>query len=377
MNHSLLLKGFEVELFTGKDDGTVIGIASKAAQALTGFITEPDERNIEYTTPPHTAYDQQLVFLLEPRLRLRHWLSQHELTLLPGSTLSLGDSNHFERSNPGNIYHDLIETKYGTRVVTASVHINFGLRDMEMLFASCRLVRCEAALLLALSASSPFLDGKICGVHSQRWKQFPLTPLEVPLFVDHKHYVDWMKSELLVGKMYNERHFWTSVRPNGTARPHNVNRLELRICDLISDPKILLAITAFIELRLIELMNNPENCDPLRISKLTPTELATLADSNDQKAAQSSLDSMLHDWHDGESISARDWIGQKLESMVPLAEAYGLTKVLSPVNQLLIEGNQSMIWLKEIEKGLTISQVLSKEIANMAKQDEDLNNALG
>jgi gamma-glutamyl:cysteine ligase YbdK (ATP-grasp superfamily) len=47
---------------------------------------------------------------------------------------------------------------------------------MTALFAGLRLLRCEAALLLALSASSPFLDGQATGAHSQRWLQFPLTP---------------------------------------------------------------------------------------------------------------------------------------------------------------------------------------------------------
>ena len=40
------------------------------------------------------------------------------------------------------------------------------------LFPALRLVRCEAALLLALSASSPFLNRQITGAHSQRWLQF-------------------------------------------------------------------------------------------------------------------------------------------------------------------------------------------------------------
>ncbi|MGB0285844.1 MAG: glutamate-cysteine ligase family protein, partial [Synechococcus sp.] len=69
-------------------------------------------------------------------------------------------SSRFERSDPENAYHALIEQLYGTRVVTASIHINLGITDLNWLFAAVRLVRCEAALLLALSASSPFLDGQ-------------------------------------------------------------------------------------------------------------------------------------------------------------------------------------------------------------------------
>ena len=148
---------------------------------------------------------------------------------------------------PSNPYHSFIESTYGTRVVTASVHLNLGMETMESLFAGLRLLRCEAALLLAISASSPFLDGQLCGAHSQRWLQFPLTPPQVPLFVDHAHFIRWMNEQLVAGTMRNVRHLWTSVRPNGDDRPHHLNRLEIRICDLISDPLLLLAVTAFVE----------------------------------------------------------------------------------------------------------------------------------
>ena len=47
------------------------------------------------------------------------------------------------------------------------------------------------------------------------------------------------------GNMQNIRHFWSSIRPNGPKRPHILDRLELRICDYVSDIDILLAITAF------------------------------------------------------------------------------------------------------------------------------------
>ncbi|MCY4360446.1 MAG: putative glutamate--cysteine ligase, partial [Cyanobacteria bacterium MAG APA_bin_95] len=52
MTAPLLLKGFEVEMFTGRPDGTVVGCADDVARALPGFMLEPDRRNLEYATPP-------------------------------------------------------------------------------------------------------------------------------------------------------------------------------------------------------------------------------------------------------------------------------------------------------------------------------------
>ena len=269
MTASLLLKGFEIELFTGNPSGENVGIAAEAAQALEGFVTEPDNRNLEYITAPESNYAPLSEALLAPRRQLRAWLEARALTLLPGSTLSLGDPNRFERSNPGNAYHSLIEATYGTRVVTASIHINLGINDTSALFTALRLIRCEAALLLALSASSPFLGGAVTGVHSQRWLQFPLTPSSVPLFQDHGHYIRWVDEQLQAGTMHNVRHLWTSVRPNGPSRPLDLNRLELRICDLITDPALLLAVTTLLELRVLMVIASPERLDPFRVSPLS------------------------------------------------------------------------------------------------------------
>lgn len=374
MTTTPLSKGFEVEMYTGRADGTVVGCAAEAAADLAGFVTEPDNRNLEYTTPPDPSYRRQLELLLEPRRRLRQWLRPRGLTLLPGSTLSTGDSHRFERSDPANPYHGFIASTYGTRVVTASVHINLGIDSMPDLFAGLRLLRCEAALLLALSASSPFLDNQVCGAHSQRWQQFPITPAGVPLFEDHGQFIDWMDAQLASGTMLNVRHLWTSVRPNGDNRPHDLNRLEIRICDLVSDPMLLLAITAFAELRLLQLLDQPGQHDPLRASRLEASVLADLADANDRAAARASLEASLTHWRDGRPISARDWIAESLRSMGPLARRHGLEPVLAPLTTALLPvadggGNAAMRWLARHQAGEAIASIIAREAAELEQQE--------
>ena len=372
----LLLKGFEVEMYTGRSDGTVVGCSSEAAAALPEVVTEPDRRNLEYITPPEADYSLQLQHLLQPRQRLRRWLAERQLTLLPGSTLSLGESQRFERSDPQNPYHQFIEDAYSTRVVTASVHINLGLEDSAAIMAACRLLRCEAALLLALSASSPFLDGRICGAHSQRWRQFPLTPAKVPLFRDQAHYIQWMEDQLASGAMRNVRHFWGSVRPNGPERPHSLNRVELRICDLVTDPRQLLAITAFCELRLLQLLDR--GCDdPANHSALNLTQLADLADANDQQAALKSLDAELHHWQDGRVVGARQWISNQLEGLQHWAKGLEPSRWLEHIETLLEEGNTAMRWLRQHDQGQSINAILSQEAALMESQERELSSITG
>ena len=380
MSTPLLLKGFEVELFTGRDDGSHVGVAAEVAQELPDFVTEPDHRNLEYITAPTSSYAELPELLLQPRRRLRDWLQQRNLTLLPGSTLSRGDTRQFERSDPTNPYHDLIEQSYGTRVVTASIHINLGITDPEWLFAAVRLVRCEAALLLALSASSPFLDDEVTGQHSQRWRQFPLTPEKVPLFLNHSHYIRWVEEQLADGLMRNERHLWTSVRPNGPRRPYDLNRLELRICDLVTDPAELIAITALLELRLLQLRDAPQQLDPIRSSRLTAEELATMADANDAAAAHQSLDATLHRWQDGSSVTCRAWIEELLDQISPLAQQHNLLSQLRPMEDLLRNGNQAMRWIHAVETGTSIRALLQQGSLTMSDQEQrstPMSGALG
>ncbi|CCH64553.1 glutamate--cysteine ligase, putative [Richelia intracellularis HM01] len=263
----MLSKGFEVEMYTGTSRGDIIGLSDKITASLDGFIREPDSRNVEYITGPSYNYEQLLCGLVRPRLNLRQYLLQlGDYTLIPGSTLSLGGSDRFFRSDLTKKYHDYIEKNYGTKVVTASVHINIGINNPELLIQACRLIRMEAPLFLALSASSPFLDGKFTGYHSTRWYIFPNTPKEVPLFTSHTDHIQWVEKQLASGTMQNVRHLWTSVRPNGNHRPYNLNRLELRICDLVADPLALLAIMALLEARLLHLIDNP-SLDPLSQKK--------------------------------------------------------------------------------------------------------------
>ena len=369
MTNFMLLKGFEVELFTGTYAGKNVGVASAITEDLSDFVKEPDQRNLEYITVPDQRYAVLKHALLLPRQKLRKWLDFQKLTILPGSTLSLGNTKIFERSDLENSYHSFIEKNYGTNVVTASIHINLGIENLSLLFSALRLVRCEASLFLALSASSPFLEGQATGAHSQRWVQFPKTPSNVPLFVDHSHYVAWVEEQLGQGRMQNERHLWTSVRPNGPERPHVLNRLELRICDLVADVDLLLAITALLELRIINLKNNMKKFDPIEASSKTQEELALLADENDLIAAQSSLDANLFHWKNGQQIKCRDWINELLLDVTPLAKELDMFELLQPIETVLTNGNQSMMWLDSYSKGVSIQTLLQQGIGEMELEE--------
>jgi predicted glutamate--cysteine ligase len=372
----LLCKGFEVEMYTGTPQGEVIGLSDKIVREVAGFVREPDSRNVEYTTAPYTNYDRLLCALLKPRQKLRAYLSGlGNYTIMPGSTLSLGDSTRFWRSDPQNPYHDYIEQTYGTKVVTASIHINIGIDDPEKLIQACRLIRLEAPLYLALSASSPFLDGRATGFHSTRWQMFPKTPLHVPLFRSHLHFIQWTEEQLAIGTMKSVRHLWSSVRPNGDRRPYNLNRLELRICDLVVDPIALLAITALLEGRIAQMLQQP-TIDPLVQSSFTPEELIAIADNNEMAVAHNSLDARLTHWQDGRTITATEWIAELYEQVYPTVKQQGYSCFLSPIKQILRSGNLAQQWLQEYQRGIDIPTIIEQAITEMVQQEKDLESKL-
>lgn len=376
----LLSKGFEVELFTGTPQGDVVGLSDRVVAALDGFVREPDSRNVEYTTAPLYTYEQLLCDLVRPRLKLREYLrTLGNYTIIPGSTLSLGNSDRFCRSDPNNPYHDYIEQTYGTRVVTASIHINVGISDPEILMRACRLARVEAPLYLALSASSPFLDGRVTGNHSTRWALFPKTPAQVPLFESHAHFIHWTEAQLAAGAMQNVRHLWSAVRPNGDRRPYNLNRLELRICDLMIDPISLLAVTALLEARLLQLIHDP-SLDPLAASILPEAsrakDLSRLADANEAAVARQSLDAELQHWQDGRKILARDWIEELYAEVWPIAKQQGFACFLSPLKKILREGNTAQEWLKLYNQGFDVQGVIAQAVQAATRQELELGEKL-
>lgn len=376
----LLSKGFEVEMYTGTPEGEVVGLSDRIVADLEGFVREPDSRNVEYTTAPLCSYDRLLCALVKPRVRLREYLKQlGDYTLLPGSTLSLGGSDRFYRSDPNNPYHTYIEQTYGTKVVTASIHINIGISQPEMLMRAIRLARVEAPLYLAMSASSPFLDGEVTGYHSTRWGLFPKTPAIVPLFESHKHYIQWTEEQLELGSMQNVRHLWSAVRPNGDRRPYCLNRLELRICDLEVNPLALLAITALLEARIWQMMEDP-SLDPLELSNLPAAtrneDLVALTDANEIAASRQSLDAELTHWQDGRKILARDWIEEIYQEVWPFAKKRGFSCFLLPLKKILREGNTAQQWLKLHESGLDTRSIILQGIDGMAHQEFELEDNL-
>ena len=171
--------------------------------------------------------------------------------------------------------------------------------------------------------------------------------------------------------MQNIRHFWSSIRPNGPQRPLILDRLELRICDFVHDIHLLLGITAMIELRILYLFENIKSLDPLTASIFSLDQLSEICDQNEINAAKDSLNAELIHWQDGNKVICKEWIENLLSDLSSTAEKFNMKHLLKPIYKVLEEGNQSMKWIDQFEKGLSIEQIMKISIDDMINDEGD------
>ncbi len=112
---------------------------------------------------------------------------------------------------------------------TWSLHVHVGVRGADRAVAVCDHLRGLLPPLLALSANSPFLDGRETGLHSVRTeiftRTFPRCGIHEP-FGDWAAYADFVSLLVDTRSIVEATQLWWSVRPH-----HAFGTVELRICD--------------------------------------------------------------------------------------------------------------------------------------------------
>jgi glutamate---cysteine ligase / carboxylate-amine ligase len=112
---------------------------------------------------------------------------------------------------------------------TFSLHVHVGVRGADRAIAVCDHLRAVLPDLLAVSANSPFLDGRDSGLHSARTqiftKSFPRCGVHEP-FGDWDTYAEFANLLVKVNSIVEHSQLWWSVRPH-----HVFGTVEFRICD--------------------------------------------------------------------------------------------------------------------------------------------------
>lgn len=336
----LLKKGIEVEVFTGTRDGEAMDMSPKIVPALPDFVYESDARHVEYMTSPQRDYDALVREIVEPRMRLRSFLEkQGDLTIFPGSTLALPFDQQFHLSLPNNTYYQWVGANFGTNILTSSVHISMGLDDMDDIIRVTNWLRLDVPLLLALTAASPYRNGEFTGYHSCRWVDFPQEPVDLAFFDSHAHFVQFVEQALEAGKMKSIRHMWSAVRPNGQDRPYDLNRIETRICDLVYDPGLLMAVTALLEARILQLTmkaGKPEH------------RMLAIARENERRVAKDSLNA--HVWHYGKEVPVRVALARLMGEVEGIMRMLGTYHHLATLDRVMATGNEAMKLIQRVNQ---------------------------
>ncbi|HVV91116.1 MAG TPA: YbdK family carboxylate-amine ligase [Solirubrobacterales bacterium] len=112
---------------------------------------------------------------------------------------------------------------------TWSLHVHVGVRGADRAIAVCDRVRELLPPLLALSANSPFLDGRDTGLATVRTeiftRTFPRCGVPSP-FVDWDSYAGFVDLLRRTNSVVESTQLWWSVRPH-----HSFGTVEVRICD--------------------------------------------------------------------------------------------------------------------------------------------------
>ena len=107
----------------------------------------------------------------------------------------------------------------------------------------------------------------------------------------------------------------------------------------------------------------------MNASTFSMDELSEICDQNEINAAKDSLNSELIHWQDGKKVICREWIQNLLSDLSSTAENFGMKNLLSPIYTVLREGNQSMKWINQYKKGLSIEQIMKISIEDMIRSE--------
>ncbi len=112
---------------------------------------------------------------------------------------------------------------------TFSLHVHVGIRGPERAVLICDRLRPVLPVLLAISANSPFLDGRDSGLHSARTqtftKSFPRCGVPDP-FGSWEAFARYVEMLVVTGSIVEYTQVWWSIRPH-----LSFGTVEVRICD--------------------------------------------------------------------------------------------------------------------------------------------------
>jgi glutamate---cysteine ligase / carboxylate-amine ligase len=197
------------------------------AESITGELISSE---IEIVSGPGVSFADALTRQRERRRRLFALACEQGTTLAATGThpwadyrkQPIIDTEHYRRVEEGLKY-------VAWRNNTFSLHVHVGVNGIDRAVRVCDRLRPVLPLLLAVSANSPYLDGRDSGLHSARTQSFTrnFPRCGIPdSFGGWGAYRDYIEFLVRTRSIVEFTQVWWSVRPH-----FRFGTVEVRICD--------------------------------------------------------------------------------------------------------------------------------------------------
>jgi len=232
---------------------------------------------------------------------------------------------------------------------TFGLHVHVGIRGAERAIAVHNAVRRFLPELLALSASSPFVEAVDSGLHSARTQIFTRTfpRCGIPDAYDGwAGFEDYVSFLYRTGSISEHTQLWWSVRPH-LAYP----TIELRIMDgqpELGEAQSVAALAYALTARCARAIDEGEG---------VPEISRRLLEENMWRAIRYGLSGELIDFERGETVPARARIEQLLEWVAPVADELGAAPHLAVPAQNAAERQRA-----RHEEGATLAEVYAEQV---------------
>lgn len=335
-------------------DWSLASHADAVMSRLTGELaahtsTETHGSALELRTDPHATVAQGLAELEDLRGALARELAplglraaaagMHPFASWQDTKVSEGDRYRF-------LYGSMREL--ARREPTFALHVHVAVPDPERAVLALNRLRSHLPLLLALSANSPFWQGRETGLASARTPLFQAFPrVGIPrAFLNYEDYVSTIDLLLRCEAFPEPTFLWWDVR----LQPRFAT-IEVRIMDAQTTVADSAALTALVQCLVRLEATEGSGADPA-------IDLPEVLDENRFLAARDGVEASLIDAHLGRRVPVPDVLESVLGMCAPHAEDLGCVEELQwtrnlaatprPVRQLdLARGPDKLLGLVE------------------------------
>ncbi|MBA2741759.1 MAG: YbdK family carboxylate-amine ligase [Actinobacteria bacterium] len=232
---------------------------------------------------------------------------------------------------------------------TFGLHVHVAIRGADRALAVMSAMRNFLPEILALSASSPFVEGVNSGLHTVRTQIFTrfFPRCGVPdAFASWAEYERFVRFLYETGSITEHTQIWWSVRPH-LAFP----TVEIRIADGqpdLGEAQALAAFAASLVARVARAYDQGEPIEPLP---------HRLIEENFWRAIRYGLPGELLDFDRGEPIPARQRLEELIGWVFPVAEEIGAAPYLAVPEQ-----NATERQLERLEDGAALEEIYAEQV---------------